>query len=84
MSGCSKLQMSSVFLHCAHLVSPEAFLFLCQQEVCHCDQTGVEDCYCPFLLEFARTCHAHGILLRGWQEESQCCKLAEWQKQLQF
>uniref|UniRef100_H3DPH5 von Willebrand factor n=1 Tax=Tetraodon nigroviridis TaxID=99883 RepID=H3DPH5_TETNG len=72
MSGCSKLQMSSVFLHCAHLVSPEAFLLLCQQEVCHCDQKGGEDCYCPFLLEFARTCHAHGILLHGWQEESQC------------
>uniref|UniRef100_A0A8D0ARC9 von Willebrand factor n=1 Tax=Sander lucioperca TaxID=283035 RepID=A0A8D0ARC9_SANLU len=72
LSSCSVLQTSSVFLHCAHLVSPEAFLLLCQEEACHCDQREEEDCYCPFLLEYARTCHAHGILLRGWLEESQC------------
>eukprot|EP00066_Takifugu_rubripes_P015898 XP_011605164.1 PREDICTED: von Willebrand factor isoform X1 [Takifugu rubripes] len=72
LSGCRKLQTSSVFLRCAHLVSPEAFVLLCEQEVCYCDQTDGEDCYCPFLLEFARTCHAHGVPLHGWQEESQC------------
>ncbi|GAA6225493.1 von Willebrand factor-like [Lates japonicus] len=72
LSSCSVLQTSSVFLHCAHLVSPEAFLLLCQEEACHCDQKGGEDCYCPILMEYARTCHAHGILLRGWLEESQC------------
>lgn len=72
LSSCSVLQTSSVFLHCAHLVSPEPFLLLCQEEACHCDQTGPEDCYCPILLEYARTCHAHGILLRGWSQESQC------------
>ncbi|KAI4826035.1 hypothetical protein KUCAC02_021691 [Chaenocephalus aceratus] len=72
LSSCSVLQTSTVFLHCAHLVSPEAFLILCQGEACHCDQRESEDCYCPILLEYARTCHAHGILLRGWLEESQC------------
>ncbi|XP_076589526.1 von Willebrand factor [Chaetodon auriga] len=72
LSGCSVLQTSSVFLHCAHLVSPEAFLLLCQEEACHCDQRDGEDCYCPILMEYARTCHAHGILLSGWPEESQC------------
>ncbi|XP_034734682.1 von Willebrand factor isoform X2 [Etheostoma cragini] len=72
LSSCSVLRTSGVFLHCAHLVSPEAFLLLCQKEACHCDQREEEDCYCPFLLEYARTCHAHGILLRGWLEESQC------------
>ncbi|XP_053283367.1 von Willebrand factor isoform X1 [Pleuronectes platessa] len=72
LSSCSVLQTSSVFLHCAHLVSPEAFLVLCQEEACHCDQKEGEDCYCPILLEYARTCHAHGVLLRGWQEASQC------------
>ncbi|XP_068168133.1 von Willebrand factor [Antennarius striatus] len=72
LSGCSVLQTSSVFLHCAHLISPEAFLSLCQEEVCHCDQSNGEDCYCPILLEYARTCQAHGILLRGWMVESQC------------
>ncbi|XP_047452758.1 von Willebrand factor [Mugil cephalus] len=73
LSGCSVLETSSVFLHCAHLVSPDAFLLLCQKEACHCDQKGGgEDCYCPVLLEYARTCHAHGILLHGWPEESRC------------
>ncbi|TKS73397.1 von Willebrand factor [Collichthys lucidus] len=72
MSSCSMLQTSSVFLHCSHLVSPEAFMWLCQEEACHCDKTDGEDCYCPILLEYARTCHSHGILLHGWLEESQC------------
>ncbi|KAM6936930.1 von Willebrand factor [Xenentodon cancila] len=72
LSSCSMLQTSSVFLHCAHLVSPEAFQLLCQAEACHCDQKNAEDCYCPILLEYARSCHAHGILLHGWPEESQC------------
>ncbi|KAF3688863.1 von Willebrand factor [Channa argus] len=72
LSSCSTLQTSSVFRHCAHLVSPEAFLLLCQEEACHCDQKDGEDCYCPIMLEYARTCHSHGILLRGWREESQC------------
>lgn len=72
LSSCSVLQTSSVFLQCAHLVSPEAFLMLCQMEACHCDQKTGEDCYCPVLMEYARTCHAHGILLHGWLEESHC------------
>uniref|UniRef100_A0A3Q2CUH6 von Willebrand factor n=1 Tax=Cyprinodon variegatus TaxID=28743 RepID=A0A3Q2CUH6_CYPVA len=72
LSTCSVLQSSSVFLHCSHLVSPDAFLSLCQAEACHCEQKNAEDCSCPFLLEYARTCHAHGILLHGWMEEAQC------------
>uniref|UniRef100_A0A3Q1AV12 von Willebrand factor n=1 Tax=Amphiprion ocellaris TaxID=80972 RepID=A0A3Q1AV12_AMPOC len=72
LSSCSVLQTSSVFLHCAHLVAPEAFLLLCQLEACYCAHGPGEDCYCPILLEYARTCHAHGVLLRGWLEESQC------------
>ncbi|XP_061139991.1 von Willebrand factor [Syngnathus typhle] len=72
LSSCSVLQTSAVFLHCAHLVPPEAFLSLCQEEACHCGRGDTEDCYCPVLLEYARTCHAHGMLLRGWQQESEC------------
>ncbi|MEQ2175538.1 hypothetical protein GOODEAATRI_018846, partial [Goodea atripinnis] len=76
LSSCSVLQSSSVFLHCSHLVSPDAFLSLCQAEACHCDQKNAEDCSCPFLLEYARTCRAHEILLHGWVEESQCLTLS--------
>ncbi|CAL8262169.1 unnamed protein product [Merluccius merluccius] len=72
MSSCSVLRTSSVFLHCAHLVSPEAFLALCEEDACHCGQKEVPNCRCPILLEYARTCHAHGVLLHGWLEESQC------------
>ncbi|XP_057693186.1 von Willebrand factor [Corythoichthys intestinalis] len=72
LSSCSVLQTSPLFLRCAHLVSNEAFLALCQEDACHCGQGDSEDCYCPVLLEYARTCHAHGMLLRGWQQESEC------------
>ncbi|XP_071393775.1 von Willebrand factor [Centroberyx affinis] len=72
LSSCSVLQTSSVFLHCAHLVSPEAFRALCEEEACLCGQGEGPDCYCPILLEYARTCHAHGMLLHGWLVESQC------------
>ncbi|XP_056137639.1 von Willebrand factor isoform X2 [Lampris incognitus] len=72
LSSCSLLQTSSVFLHCAHIVSPEAFQLVCEEEACHCGQREGPDCYCPILLEYARTCHAHGMLLHGWLEESNC------------
>ncbi|KAG7271057.1 hypothetical protein CRUP_037956 [Coryphaenoides rupestris] len=64
--------MNNVFLRCAHLVPPEAFLALCEEEACHCHQKEGPDCRCPILLEYARTCHAHGVLLHGWLEESHC------------
>uniref|UniRef100_A0A3B4BK09 von Willebrand factor n=1 Tax=Periophthalmus magnuspinnatus TaxID=409849 RepID=A0A3B4BK09_9GOBI len=73
LSGCSVLGQSSVFLHCAHVVPPEGFVALCQQEACHCEGAP-EDCSCPVLLEYARTCHAHGVVLTGWTAQSQCPK----------
>ncbi|KAJ8002410.1 hypothetical protein DPEC_G00158600 [Dallia pectoralis] len=76
LSRCSVLHTSPVFLRCASVVSPEAFLTICEEEACHCGQgEGLgagPDCHCNILLEFARTCHAHGQLLNGWLEESQC------------
>ncbi|XP_064878243.1 LOW QUALITY PROTEIN: von Willebrand factor [Oncorhynchus nerka] len=72
LSRCSVLRTSPVFLRCASLVSPEAFLSLCEEEACHCGQGEGPDCHCQVLLEFARTCHAHGQVLHGWLEESQC------------
>lgn len=71
MSSCSVLDASSVFRRCAHVVPPEGFLALCQQEACQCEGSR-EDCYCPVLLEYARTCRAHGVVLHGWTAESQC------------
>ncbi|XP_034144185.1 von Willebrand factor isoform X2 [Esox lucius] len=76
LSRCSVLQNSPVFLRCANVVSPETFLSICEEEACHCGQgEGLgagPDCHCNVLLEFARTCLAHGQLLNGWLEDSQC------------
>ncbi|XP_072290554.1 von Willebrand factor [Eucyclogobius newberryi] len=71
LSSCSALGQLSVFRHCAHVVPPEGFMALCEQDACHCEGSQ-EECYCPVLLEYARTCHAHGIVLSGWTAQSQC------------
>ncbi|KPP58738.1 hypothetical protein Z043_123408 [Scleropages formosus] len=70
MSRCDSLQHSSSFLRCAHLVAPEAFAALCEEDACHCGAD--EACRCQAMLEYARTCASHGIALHSWPGESQC------------
>nr|XP_023655901.1 von Willebrand factor [Paramormyrops kingsleyae] len=70
MSRCNLLRSSASFLRCGHLVDPEAFALLCEEDVCQCD--GNPNCHCQTLLEYARTCASHGIFLHAWQADSQC------------
>ncbi|GAA6108639.1 von Willebrand factor, partial [Tachysurus ichikawai] len=70
MSQCELLRTSAVFLRCNHLVDVDAFLAVCESDVCHC-RDG-EECVCHALLEYARTCASHGLVLHGWHTQSQC------------
>ncbi|MFT7812635.1 von Willebrand factor isoform X1 [Arapaima gigas] len=70
MSSCDQLRSSPSFLRCAHLVDPEAFAALCEKDACHCGED--EACRCQTMLEFARTCAAHGVTLHSWPGKSQC------------
>ncbi|CAL9695336.1 unnamed protein product [Knipowitschia caucasica] len=71
MSGCSVLGQSSAFLHGSHVVSAEAFVALCERQACQCEGAP-EECYCPVLLEYARSCHNHATVLTGWTAQSHC------------
>ncbi|XP_062861316.1 von Willebrand factor [Trichomycterus rosablanca] len=70
MSKCEVLRTSAVFLRCASLVDADAFLSVCESDACHCKDK--DDCVCQALLEYARTCASHGLVLSGWHTHSQC------------
>ncbi|KAG7456027.1 hypothetical protein MATL_G00247310 [Megalops atlanticus] len=70
MARCDSLRSSPSFLRCAHLVDPEAFAGLCEEDACHCGED--QACRCQAFLEYARSCASHGLPLHGWQAESQC------------
>ncbi|RXM34883.1 von Willebrand factor [Acipenser ruthenus] len=70
MSRCRILSSSPVFLKCAHVVDPEPFVTMCEDDTCHCHE-GPE-CQCHAFLEYARTCAQRGVILRGWPAESHC------------
>uniref|UniRef100_A0A3B4EJ56 von Willebrand factor n=1 Tax=Pygocentrus nattereri TaxID=42514 RepID=A0A3B4EJ56_PYGNA len=70
ISRCEALRTSTVFLRCGHLVDADAFVSVCESDVCHCEDG--EDCVCQALLEYARTCASHGLVLSEWHTQSQC------------
>ncbi|XP_064199356.1 von Willebrand factor isoform X1 [Anguilla rostrata] len=70
ISQCDALRNSPSFLRCAHVVDPEAFALLCEEDACHCGED--QACRCQAFLEYARSCAAHGLPLHGWQTHSQC------------
>ncbi|XP_053356531.1 von Willebrand factor [Clarias gariepinus] len=70
MTQCEVLRTSAVFLRCNHLVDVDVFLAVCESDVCHCGDG--EECVCHALLEYARTCASHGLVLHGWHTQSQC------------
>ncbi|XP_006633894.3 von Willebrand factor [Lepisosteus oculatus] len=70
MSRCGALRNSPVFLRCAHVIDPEPFASLCEQDVCHCGSNA--ECQCQAFLEYSRSCAFKGVILQGWQRESQC------------
>lgn len=67
---CQLLKSASVFAHCHPLVAPEPFVALCERTLCKCTQ-GLT-CPCVALLEYARACAQHGMVLNGWTKHSAC------------
>ncbi|XP_066540767.1 von Willebrand factor [Hoplias malabaricus] len=70
ISRCEALRTSPVFLRCAHLVDTDAFASVCESDVCNCGDG--EECVCQALLEYARTCASHGLVLPDWHTQSMC------------
>ncbi|XP_060109795.1 von Willebrand factor [Heteronotia binoei] len=67
---CQLLKTSLVFSKCHHLVDPEEFIALCEEDMCTCAQE--KTCHCPVFLEYARNCARQGVILEGWPAESAC------------
>ncbi|XP_063164440.1 von Willebrand factor [Candoia aspera] len=70
IENCQLLRTSSVFSKCHHLVDPEKFIGLCEEDMCRCAQD--RDCHCPVFLEYARNCALQGVILEGWPTSSAC------------
>ncbi|XP_030071430.1 von Willebrand factor [Microcaecilia unicolor] len=70
MDRCQLLRSSSAFLKCHPQVDPTPFITLCEDDMCKCAQERT--CYCQVLLEYARTCAQHGVVVSGWSTESMC------------
>ncbi|ETE59576.1 von Willebrand factor, partial [Ophiophagus hannah] len=70
IKNCQLLRTSSVFSKCHHLVDPEKFIGLCEEDMCRCAQD--RNCHCPVFLEYARNCAQQGVILKGWPASSAC------------
>uniref|UniRef100_A0A8D2JFW5 von Willebrand factor n=1 Tax=Varanus komodoensis TaxID=61221 RepID=A0A8D2JFW5_VARKO len=70
IENCQLLRTSNIFSKCHHLVDPEQFISLCEEDMCRCAQE--RNCPCPVFLEYARNCAQHGVTLEGWPASSEC------------
>lgn len=75
MEICQLLRTSLTFSRCHHLVDPEPYIHLCEEDICAC--THSTNCHCSVFLDYARNCAHEGVILDGWPEESLCSKLIE-------
>uniref|UniRef100_A0A670HY20 von Willebrand factor n=1 Tax=Podarcis muralis TaxID=64176 RepID=A0A670HY20_PODMU len=70
IENCQLLRTSTVFSQCHHLVDPEQFIGLCEEDICRCAQD--RNCHCPVFLEYARNCARLGVILEGWPDSASC------------
>ncbi|XP_062838063.1 von Willebrand factor [Anolis carolinensis] len=70
VENCQLLRVSTVFSKCHHVVDPEQFINLCEEDMCRCAQD--KNCHCAVFLEYARTCAQHGVILERWTATSDC------------
>ncbi|KAJ6668444.1 hypothetical protein lerEdw1_011926 [Lerista edwardsae] len=70
LENCQLLRTSTIFSQCHHLVDPEQFVDLCEEDLCTCAQE--RNCHCPVFLEYARSCTQQGVILEGWSVSTAC------------
>ncbi|KAM4676803.1 von Willebrand factor [Discoglossus pictus] len=70
LQRCQMLKTSSVFVKCHHVVDPDPFLAICEDDMCRCAEEM--NCQCQSFLEYARTCAQHGVIVSNWPSHSTC------------
>ncbi|XP_053574707.1 von Willebrand factor [Bombina bombina] len=70
MQRCQMLKTSSVFIKCHHVVDPDPFIAICEDDMCSCAEEM--NCHCQTFLEYARTCAHNGVTVDRWGIHSSC------------
>ncbi|CAH2276180.1 von Willebrand factor [Pelobates cultripes] len=70
MQRCEIMKTNDVFMKCHHIVNPEPYVSLCEDDMCTCAEEM--DCPCQVFLEYARVCAQHGVILSSWSTYSTC------------
>lgn len=70
LANCQLLRTSTMFSQCHHLVDPEQYIDLCEEDMCTCGQE--RNCHCTVFLEYARNCAQQGVILEGWTSSTAC------------
>ncbi|MEE6477305.1 hypothetical protein FKM82_011465 [Ascaphus truei] len=81
MQRCQMLKTSFVFLKCHHVVDPDPFIGICEDDMCTCAEEM--NCHCQTFLEYARTCTQRGVIMSDWPTHSTCGQLVPLSKCLQ-
>ncbi|NP_001243217.1 von Willebrand factor precursor [Xenopus tropicalis] len=70
MQRCQMLKTSSAFMQCHHLVDPDPYIAICEDDMCECAEEL--NCPCQTFLEYARTCAQHGVITSNWPTHTIC------------
>ncbi|KAG8438864.1 hypothetical protein GDO86_005162 [Hymenochirus boettgeri] len=70
MQRCQMLKTSSAFMQCHHIVDPDPFVAICEDDMCECAEEM--KCPCQVFLEYARMCAQHGVITKSWPLNTMC------------
>uniref|UniRef100_A0A8C5MCI6 von Willebrand factor n=1 Tax=Leptobrachium leishanense TaxID=445787 RepID=A0A8C5MCI6_9ANUR len=70
MQRCEMLKTNKAFIKCHHIVNPEPYVTICEDDMCTCAEDM--SCPCQTFLEYARVCAQHGVILNSWSTHSTC------------
>ncbi|XP_053319540.1 von Willebrand factor [Spea bombifrons] len=70
LQRCELLKTSSTFMKCHHVVDPDPYVAICEDDMCTCAEDM--NCPCETFLEYARTCAQHGVIMNSWATHTAC------------